>query len=197
MLELYEKAAQVNREINEFGTDGLVESIREIMSTYPAVKAVTWRQYTPGFNDGDPCEFSVCGKGVLVDKKVLGLNKIQKEYTFSKGSFYEDFESDLVTDSEVHEYIESEVEDFADEDSEDLTEIERLLYKEHEDLEWVSFQIPNDFSGDKSSDLYRIANFFSSMFSPEMEYLLEKFGDGKSITITATEAVEDDYDCGY
>jgi hypothetical protein len=24
------------------------------------VKAVMWTQYTPGFNDGDPCEFTVC-----------------------------------------------------------------------------------------------------------------------------------------
>jgi hypothetical protein len=29
------------------------------LNKYPAVKRLTWRQYTPYFNDGEPCEFSV------------------------------------------------------------------------------------------------------------------------------------------
>jgi hypothetical protein len=33
--------------------------LQEFVASNPQVKAVVWRQYTPYFNDGEPCEFSV------------------------------------------------------------------------------------------------------------------------------------------
>ena len=33
----------------------------------PALKAIRWNQYTPYFNDGDPCTFSVGEVMFLVD----------------------------------------------------------------------------------------------------------------------------------
>ncbi len=33
----------------------------------PGVTEVSWRQYTPYFNDGEPCEFGVHGFGCVVD----------------------------------------------------------------------------------------------------------------------------------
>lgn len=39
------------------------EKFKEFFSTFweqnPAIKAIIWTQYTPYFNDGEPCEFSV------------------------------------------------------------------------------------------------------------------------------------------
>lgn len=34
-------------------------------ATYPGVSAVRWTQYTPHFNDGDPCRFSVHDADIL------------------------------------------------------------------------------------------------------------------------------------
>ena len=33
--------------------------IKVFFDEYPQVKTIYWSQYVPGFNDGDPCEFSI------------------------------------------------------------------------------------------------------------------------------------------
>lgn len=40
-------------------TEKLKEFFVKFWEENPAIKAVTWNQYAPYFNDGDPCEFSV------------------------------------------------------------------------------------------------------------------------------------------
>jgi hypothetical protein len=35
--------------------------LQEFMTKHPSVKAIGWAQYTPYFNDGDPCTFSLRG----------------------------------------------------------------------------------------------------------------------------------------
>ena len=39
--------------------DDVVSVLKEIITTSDYISAARWQQYTPGFNDGDPCEFSV------------------------------------------------------------------------------------------------------------------------------------------
>ena len=46
------------------------------------IKAVTWHQYTPHFNDGEPCEFSV------YDLSVTSSEEVAKNWL--DGEFYED-----------------------------------------------------------------------------------------------------------
>lgn len=41
--------------------DILVARLMPIFDTWPQVHSVGWIQYTPFWNDGDPCEFSVIG----------------------------------------------------------------------------------------------------------------------------------------
>lgn len=53
LKEEYEAAAK------KLGKDGVVEYLQEFFTDNPQVKAIQWAQYTPGFNDGDPCVFSV------------------------------------------------------------------------------------------------------------------------------------------
>ena len=46
------------------------ESVKEIFTKYPTLESFSWTQYTPYFNDGEPCEFSVNDPGIyLVDDK--------------------------------------------------------------------------------------------------------------------------------
>jgi hypothetical protein len=38
--------------------DNFHEMTKELFITYPELKSIAWRQYTPYFNDGEACEFS-------------------------------------------------------------------------------------------------------------------------------------------
>lgn len=56
----------VNRQIEDLRKKSIEISktvfhtaISNFFNTYPDVAAIRWRQYTPHFNDGDTCEFSV------------------------------------------------------------------------------------------------------------------------------------------
>lgn len=42
---------------DQLGKDKFLEALDELLNT-PGVEKVKWAQYTPYFNDGDPCEFS-------------------------------------------------------------------------------------------------------------------------------------------
>lgn len=43
----------------EEGEDAVKELFKELFDKHPQLASVTWRQYTPYFNDGDPCYFRV------------------------------------------------------------------------------------------------------------------------------------------
>jgi len=46
-------------QFRKLATEKLKEFFVKFWEENPAIKAVTWNQYAPYFNDGDPCEFSV------------------------------------------------------------------------------------------------------------------------------------------
>lgn len=48
----YEKLAESNSKL-------VIELLRDFIRSTPELEAVRWEQYTPHFNDGDPCVFSV------------------------------------------------------------------------------------------------------------------------------------------
>lgn len=56
------------------------------------VKAVVWRQYTPYFNDGDPCEFNVHDFGVRLSGR------------FNIGEEDGDWEDGVLTGSDLYTY---------------------------------------------------------------------------------------------
>lgn len=56
---LAEKQRQLEEELKAAGEGALKEYFTEIFENYPDLLAVRWAQYTPYFNDGDPCEFGV------------------------------------------------------------------------------------------------------------------------------------------
>ena len=49
---------RLNEITNKFG-EKLSAALQDLVKTYPTVEAFKWSQYTPYFNDGDSCEFSV------------------------------------------------------------------------------------------------------------------------------------------
>lgn len=54
-----EKLENVRKELREFGEKAVREALSEFFDAHPQVEALRWEQYTPHFNDGDACVFSV------------------------------------------------------------------------------------------------------------------------------------------
>lgn len=54
-----EDVSNKRKELTEQMKIVLSEGIGEFMKEHPVIKAIGWVQYTPYFNDGDTCEFSV------------------------------------------------------------------------------------------------------------------------------------------
>ncbi len=50
---------QAQRAFEQKAQNLLEAAFTEYFAKYPEVEALTWTQYTPYFNDGDSCEFSV------------------------------------------------------------------------------------------------------------------------------------------
>lgn len=54
-----DKTRELQQEIKEVGQVSIKEMFTAIFEQAPAVTAVRWTQYTPHFNDGEPCVFGV------------------------------------------------------------------------------------------------------------------------------------------
>lgn len=50
---------QKRKEFEKASKEALHDSLKEVFDAFPNVKAISWVQYAPYFNDGDACEFSV------------------------------------------------------------------------------------------------------------------------------------------
>lgn len=57
--QLIEEQEELRRKFQDTAQELFKETTKEFFDGNPAVTAVVWTQYTPYFNDGDTCEFSV------------------------------------------------------------------------------------------------------------------------------------------
>lgn len=57
--QLIEEQRELQKKFQEQGQALFKETFKEFFDKNEAVKAVVWTQYTPYFNDGDECTFSV------------------------------------------------------------------------------------------------------------------------------------------
>ena len=53
-----EAVAKARKEAKATVKEAIKEMALEFFSKYPNVLSINWNQYTPHFNDGDPCNFS-------------------------------------------------------------------------------------------------------------------------------------------
>jgi hypothetical protein len=56
--EIEARLDEARREFAEIGARVLVEHFAELFVRHPDARGFRWSQYTPFFNDGDPCTFS-------------------------------------------------------------------------------------------------------------------------------------------
>lgn len=70
------------------GFDKVLTAIaKEVFDLYPGVQAIGWSQYTPYFNDGDPCVFRVGCPTIKVDEQFAeNFEPVLSEYA---EDFYE------------------------------------------------------------------------------------------------------------
>jgi hypothetical protein len=57
--KLLEERAELNKKFQIKAQELFKETTKEFFDKNPGITAVIWTQYTPFFNDGDTCEFSV------------------------------------------------------------------------------------------------------------------------------------------
>lgn len=58
--------------------EDLAEPFREFLEKYPFIEAVKWSQYTPYFNDGDVCTFSVNEPETIIDGEPRDCGKTEE-----------------------------------------------------------------------------------------------------------------------
>lgn len=61
------KKAEYDEVMKHHGKVALTTELKRLFDQHPEVVAVRWRQYTPTFNDGDPCVFSAYVAGARLD----------------------------------------------------------------------------------------------------------------------------------
>lgn len=59
LTETIENLKTLRKTLMEQSQEGLKLAFKSFLETYPQVKTITWAQYTPYFNDGDECTFTI------------------------------------------------------------------------------------------------------------------------------------------
>jgi hypothetical protein len=76
-IDVYEKARNEFRAKMKYAFSDIFD---EFFEKYPKIKIVKWNQYTPYFNDGDPCTFRV--DEIFATNEDLKPSDISDEYDF-------------------------------------------------------------------------------------------------------------------
>jgi hypothetical protein len=71
-LEAITKVRNDLKKAEESASKDIVDMLKTLMKENPLIKAISWQQYTPSFNDGDPCEFTLSGPFIKFSNEVTG-----------------------------------------------------------------------------------------------------------------------------
>ena len=117
-------------------TKDAVELLKQLINQTPEVVAVRWNQYTPHFNDGDECVFSVNELELKFDEKFMPKNEEDDSYTDDEG---------FVHEWKLEELIEHATDAI---NFKDISRIEakiQLFYKVHNELQNMSDGLKETF----------------------------------------------------
>lgn len=96
---LKDKMAAVRDEMKRVGRVALQEAFDDFFAKVPEAEAIVWVQYTPYFNDGDTCEFSVHDMQLKLSAKareeMLGIEDAEADHEDWLDNRWESDESDL------------------------------------------------------------------------------------------------------
>lgn len=60
LKSLTKKLETLKKELQKEGKEAFSLATADLFLNHPPLKSFGWKQYTPYFNDGDPCVFRVC-----------------------------------------------------------------------------------------------------------------------------------------
>lgn len=73
--DLLQKKIELDALISQYGEQALKALLNEFMESFPFVQALGWYQYTPYFNDGEPCVFGVSDVLIRIPPEILAAYK--------------------------------------------------------------------------------------------------------------------------
>jgi len=80
-IEIYNKAQETyQKALDDVKEKHVKKAFKVFLEAHPEIKCIFWSQYTPYFNDGDPCTFSVHEPSVIVDPKLLVAPGKDRDY---------------------------------------------------------------------------------------------------------------------
>jgi hypothetical protein len=83
--ELRSKIAEARKTMEETAKGLFTEMVAELFAENPTLMSFSWTQYTPYFNDGEPCEFGCNGAyptvSMSMDGDVVGYDSNSGEFT--------------------------------------------------------------------------------------------------------------------
>lgn len=79
--EFKAKKKELEDMLSSFGQDMLKEEFKKWFDDFPELKAFSWTQYTPYFNDGEPCVFQISSESfVFTEDELNSLNAGKLEW---------------------------------------------------------------------------------------------------------------------
>lgn len=162
--EVMENARKTQKE----ALDNVTTLLRDQIKASDHIVGISWCQYTPGFNDGDPCEFSV----------------MDVEVKLSEETEAKLFPRDDHGDLEHDEDDDGEYEGFRS-----INAIEHALER--------TVDILNNKEIKPIKDMVDDINRFNSLLYDVQDALETKWGSGTRIIVTKKGITTEDYDCGY
>lgn len=77
-------------EIQDLSKKGFRDSIQQIFDEFEFLGAIKWTQWTPYFNDGDPCEFSVGTPTLYTIKDAKSILKSEEDLEDDEDEDYDE-----------------------------------------------------------------------------------------------------------
>lgn len=180
---LYE---DLDKKVASMGEGLFREFFKEIFELAPEIKAIHWRQYVPGFNDGDPCVFGFYDIDVCID----GLDKKpDSEWLYETAYDYmDDHESEVINVTAMNE-------DYP----QFLNSANWYITSSEPELEWHwesgkgRWSTP---SGIPENICQAISRVHTTIFNNK-QACETVFGSNAEITVTPEKITVDDFECGW
>lgn len=100
--------ASIKKQQEAFGQKGFHEAAMLLLNAHPTVESIRWEQYSPYFNDGEPCTFGI--RSVYV--KFIGVED-GGDNDDGLMSTYDDLPDDVNTSLESFDKFLNDMEDVA------------------------------------------------------------------------------------
>lgn len=78
--EIISLRSELERKIKSFGKEAITEGFAPFFAANPAVDGVVWTQYTPYFNDGEACTFSVGDPALILDRETAARLRPDQDF---------------------------------------------------------------------------------------------------------------------